>query len=168
MKKEPEKFKISGDGKYRVYRRKTFIVITTEEEAKEMVLPLLDFTAYMLTVTRVGEMPSAESLKSSKLARQSRISTVLANARGSKVEPQHIYVSSFNTNVFAGCITIDITETIAPTKNVLGTRRLYRITLMDETKGAIIQKIYFVVNKKYPNLSDYEKQIRAMEWFGYT
>lgn len=139
------------DGKLEVFRSKTIRISCTEDQAKEIVLPLVNFTAYMLSVDTALEMPSFKTMLAATSKAKTNLAKLMAahlqrvvlpaNLAGLHVE--HISVGSY--------FRLSVSETVT-VKKVMQ-RRNYSVVLFGEVKMPLIMKLTNMYQRLNPGMS---------------
>lgn len=161
----PYKPHIAKDGTL-VFRQETFKVVCSEDDAKAIVGAIVDFTAYMLSVSRTTEMPSPQSLRNSLVQCKTRLATLLATARKSPVNPDHLTLPKAEVMTVGGYFDILFFETVPRRTDSPPMRRSYKLRLQDATGMVIFEKVLFILRHSRPELSPEERILEANRWLG--
>lgn len=121
------------------YNKQSFDVVCTKEQIKELVMPILEFTAYLTTIDSKSELPSLLSMKAALAKPKAIIARFLANARGSVVDPENLSGISATILSHAGYVTVEFAEVVRTPGYT--ERRTYRMIMLGKTGKPLIFKM---------------------------
>lgn len=88
-------------------RPKTIRIICGEERALEIVLPLVNFTAYILSVEKNGEVPSLESMKAALIPSKISLAKLMATKLEKPIEPDCLSILKIEIVLVGGYFKLE-------------------------------------------------------------
>lgn len=135
-------------------RGKTLKIVTTEQEMIEFADLCARYTAYMLDIHTLQEMPSIETISSAAMPYKIFIAKKLSNALGRVVLPDNIRAATLKTVMIGGYFKVECLLREATKSQV--TVQTFKLSLVDKTKLPLIMKLRQVYMAKYPDMSSEE------------
>lgn len=131
----------------KLLRTKSIKINLSEEQTIELILPLVQFTAYMLSINKVTEIPSIQTLIASLSKSKIILARLLGNHFTRIVNYEHLTGINIEVITSGGYFKLQVREVI-PENN---TTQNFNITISNGT--TLNDKLYSVVKTANPNLS---------------
>lgn len=138
-------------------RAKTLRLICTEDQIKQIVLPLVDFTAYCLSIEKHGELPELKSMVDSLMPAKRQLAILMANKLGFVVNPGDLNSILVTTVSHAGYFRLNVTDGTG------FTAQQYNIIVDGSVEMPMVMKIIAVLRSQYPNETDEQISERAIK-----
>lgn len=131
-------------------KAKTLKLICTEDQIKQIVLPIINFTAYCLSIDKFGEVPHIKSMTDSILPAKRALAMLMASKLGKVINPGELNHISVEVVSIGGYFKIHVIDG----KTI--TAQGYNITITGETTMPLILKLLVVAKAGHPNATEDE------------
>lgn len=132
-------------------------IVCTEDQIKQIVLPIINFTAYCLSIDKVGEVPQIKSMTDSILSSKRALAMLMATKLGKVINPGDLNTVEVQAISVGGYFKISVT-------NGKGfTAQSYNITITGETEIPLLLKLIAVADAQYPNATEDQIRKHAIE-----
>lgn len=144
-------------------RSKSLKISCSEERALEIVRPVVDFTAYILSLTRIVEVPSFESMRDSLMPSKISLAGLLAAKLSKPINPEGLTITNVEAASGGGYFKVSVFYyTGVKNRKDTETVECFNVSLRNENKVLLLDCVVAQKERELGRVLTTEERMEAI------